>query len=618
MKAGETGYIKVAIPDLTLSAVDEIIFTLKSASNTVTKTYPTDVTLDGNTFLVPLTQANTIALNGFYQIEAQINFTDNSVSKSVTQRKYMSDTLATDLVTGNEPSEGQVNEVELTTSEIQIVTLTPSYNDLTSKPSINSVTLSGNKTASDLGLARSSDIPDVSGLASKSYVDNMALKTVNGESIKGSGNVKIQNGQFRTLSDTYGVSTTGGAIYWDEIDKCFIRESRRETWDENRQSNYWTVVKEKGDGSRIYTAKSVLDGTDCPIRSGTLIVTDIKRWDNYYLVTVRSNEPNIPSDGVDNSSVWGYLLILNANDLTVHRSISFNAKCSNVNVVSTNKILGESICFICVSCQMSYFQVVKLTKTDSGITVGMRDKTYFSAYVGTSYSDIHPEIQEFQRAKFYTPNDLNKKLLVSAGFGDGVHIVDFSNVQSSGKYTATYTYRFDEHLDVVGQDYTPVGVSSTSGSTYAVAVNYPYVYCTFAQPTTVINAYLNGLGDCRVQGLLVLNISDLSNIQSALYKIPQSDLQADNSGDPKPCTIDMFDGNVYMGMGEKGIARFEVNGMTATYKGLIKVGKMEQVKEIRVNRNGEMMCRNYSGQPSIITGRNDYYMTLLDLPSFTY
>lgn len=67
---------------------------------------------------------------------------------------------------------------------------TSDYTDLTNKPSINSVTLTGNKTASDLGLAKASDIPDVSGLASKSYVDNMALKTVNGESIKGSGNIE--------------------------------------------------------------------------------------------------------------------------------------------------------------------------------------------------------------------------------------------------------------------------------------------------------------------------------------------------------------------------------------------------------------------------------------------
>ena len=39
---------------------------------------------------------------------------------------------------------------------------TSDYDELSNKPSIESVTLSGNKTASDLGLAKSSDIPSAS------------------------------------------------------------------------------------------------------------------------------------------------------------------------------------------------------------------------------------------------------------------------------------------------------------------------------------------------------------------------------------------------------------------------------------------------------------------------
>ncbi len=44
---------------------------------------------------------------------------------------------------------------------------TSDYDDLENKPSINDVTLSGNKSASDLGLATPSDIPDVSGFYEK-------------------------------------------------------------------------------------------------------------------------------------------------------------------------------------------------------------------------------------------------------------------------------------------------------------------------------------------------------------------------------------------------------------------------------------------------------------------
>ena len=44
---------------------------------------------------------------------------------------------------------------------------TSDYDDLTNKPSINGVSLSGDMSADDLGLAEASDIPDVSGLYTK-------------------------------------------------------------------------------------------------------------------------------------------------------------------------------------------------------------------------------------------------------------------------------------------------------------------------------------------------------------------------------------------------------------------------------------------------------------------
>ena len=52
---------------------------------------------------------------------------------------------------------------------------TSDYSDLTNKPSINNITLSGNKTSSDLGLASSSDIPDISG---KQDIEDNSLDTV--------------------------------------------------------------------------------------------------------------------------------------------------------------------------------------------------------------------------------------------------------------------------------------------------------------------------------------------------------------------------------------------------------------------------------------------------------
>lgn len=58
---------------------------------------------------------------------------------------------------------------------------TTNYNDLSNKPSINDVTLSGNKTLSDLGIQ-------------EELVSGTNIKTINSQSILGSGDITISGG----------------------------------------------------------------------------------------------------------------------------------------------------------------------------------------------------------------------------------------------------------------------------------------------------------------------------------------------------------------------------------------------------------------------------------------
>lgn len=425
---------------------------------------------------------------------------------------------------------------------------------------------------------------------------------------------------YKTIANTKGANATDSVAYYDEIDGAWLYMVHRVAYDENNKSNYRTICKRSDSGKCIYTPKSLMDGTDYPLKSGNFYVTRIIRWNKFYLVSCRSEEGNIPSDGVDNTSIWGYLFVLNVDDLSVAAVQSFNAKCSNVNIIST-KYMYDSTCYICVSCQMSYFQVFKLNLSDTGeVTISAKDKTYFKAFSGTSYDDIRTDIQEFQCAKTYITK--TKKLLISAGFGDGIHIVDFSSVNSTGKYTAIYSYLWLDHLDVVGQDYSPVNISSKAGSTFEVALDYPYVYCTFAQPTTVIKAYNNGTGDCRVQGVLALDITDLENITAKLHTIPLADCQSNADSDPKPCSIVRYGSSVYLGMGNKGIAKFDVDGINAEYKGLTKVGRMSVIRHVAMNNAGELFAINMDAdKPYQSNGISDeipniiQYSTIIDVSS---
>lgn len=159
MKSGETGFLKIKINGLdseAMSLVENIIFSIKTSSALIQKRYPETVTFVEGEFLLPLTQEDTTALVGHYVAEAQINFADRSVSKSDIESGKISQTVYTEFIEGNYPNDEEVAAFELEITPVQIVSGggggVSSYNQLTNKPKINGVTLSGDKSFSNLGL----------------------------------------------------------------------------------------------------------------------------------------------------------------------------------------------------------------------------------------------------------------------------------------------------------------------------------------------------------------------------------------------------------------------------------------------------------------------------------
>lgn len=113
---------------------------------------------------------------------------------------------------------------------------TSDYTQLTNKPQINSVELTGNKSLSDIGAqpagdyALKSEIPNVSGLATKeevttglsgkqdTLVSGTNIKTINSQSLVGSGNIDTQDiptlyiSRYKNVTDTDGFDKVQNAI----------------------------------------------------------------------------------------------------------------------------------------------------------------------------------------------------------------------------------------------------------------------------------------------------------------------------------------------------------------------------------------------------------------------
>lgn len=110
MKAGATYSLMLKVPDIIdstiniIDGIDKIIFTLESSSGSrIQKIYPDSVTLSKDTFILPLSQEDTSSLVGRVKLEAQVNYANSSVQKSYIKTFLINETLATEIVEGNQP-----------------------------------------------------------------------------------------------------------------------------------------------------------------------------------------------------------------------------------------------------------------------------------------------------------------------------------------------------------------------------------------------------------------------------------------------------------------------------------------------------------------------------------
>lgn len=90
--------------------IESVIFTFKGRVF-VTKVYPDNVTYNEGVFAIPLRQEETIHLLGDVPVEAQINYKTGAVQKSDIQEVHFDESIATEIIEGNTPSEVDIQEI---------------------------------------------------------------------------------------------------------------------------------------------------------------------------------------------------------------------------------------------------------------------------------------------------------------------------------------------------------------------------------------------------------------------------------------------------------------------------------------------------------------------------
>lgn len=113
---GSTCVIKTSVKDMDITLIDNAIFSFSvgiDETPLIQKKYQADNSgavkyLDG-AFIVPCTQQDTLSFDGNKNIlyEAQLNFKDKSVSKTIYTKIPIRKTVATEIITGNAPNINQ-------------------------------------------------------------------------------------------------------------------------------------------------------------------------------------------------------------------------------------------------------------------------------------------------------------------------------------------------------------------------------------------------------------------------------------------------------------------------------------------------------------------------------
>jgi len=225
MKQGTTPTIEFKL-DIEISNVTEVIFTFtdelaykgtsddETTSYLLQKNYPDDATFEDDVFKLPLTQEETDLLTNTFYVEAQV-ICDKAVVKSDVKKINMPHTLWTTYVDDNE-SDGNSEVIHLSFSDYVRVEGgggSDNYNDLTNKPQINSVTLQGNKTATQLGLEKPISAGD--GLKRE---DNTMSVDIDANSILEFNNHKLSantSGLQPTISGGNGIDVSSDVVSVD-------------------------------------------------------------------------------------------------------------------------------------------------------------------------------------------------------------------------------------------------------------------------------------------------------------------------------------------------------------------------------------------------------------------
>lgn len=264
----------------------------------------------------------------------------------------------------------------------------------------------------------------------------------------------------------------------------------------------------------------------------------MSKGNGYLYVPYRDNASGLKTS--QKNDVGGYLDIIRLSDFSLANTITYSRKELTVN--GRTLYFGKSHytatynnSLLCVTQQIGGWSLYDISSTPENPKLlyeyDCRERAYDSD--GTGF-------EEYQQPTFFS--DGEKVYLAIAGYDrDLIRIYDVTTPDSP---TLVYSCNI--------RNLWNGDLKSKSLHTMGIACSYPYIYCTIAP-------YPNKSNGETMEGVAVVDVSNINEVSVSLFKIPNIYRHQYNKGETSPANITISGNYLFMDNYDKGVSMWNIS-----------------------------------------------------------
>lgn len=296
----------------------------------------------------------------------------------------------------------------------------------------------------------------------------------------------------------------------------------------------------------------------------------------YLYVPYRDSKSGELSSFDTDTDIGGYLDIIRLSDFTLEEnSIAYSREPYKITTVvdgvekevtryfgKSNFVATHNDSLLCVTQQMGGWKLYDISTTPENPTLLYSYDNRADIYIDNADKGGYAD---FQQPAFFEDTNGNIYLAISGYDRDLLMIYDLSDPSNPQEVFGFHCGENQLNLRTV-----PEGGILTTPYIHALglACAYPYIYCTIAPHPNYLNDTENAF-----EGIAVVDVSDIENIKTSIFKMPDEDRALYNTGEPSPTSIAVNSKHLIMDNADKGISVWSLkNSAEPKYLGCLNTG----------------------------------------------